>query len=245
MPTRAARRMTTWLHEQRLEAVRDVVRARGARSILDLGCGDGDLLCRLAVEPRIERIVGIDLDRGALARLRARLARHGAAATARVDLVHGSMIEGASARTGFDCALLIETIEHVDPARLSGLERAVFAGMRPSAVVVTTPNAEFNRLLGVPSHRFRHPGHRFEWDRAGFRRWAAGAAARNGYAVACRDIAGYHRDLGGASQMAVFRIAAGPRDGAGAGFGPVAPVSVPPGADSGSANCPACAGTSR
>lgn len=53
--------MTTWLHEQRLAAVREVVRECGARSILDLGCGDGDLLVRLLAEPQVERIIGVDL----------------------------------------------------------------------------------------------------------------------------------------------------------------------------------------
>ncbi|MEC5293318.1 methyltransferase domain-containing protein [Aurantimonas sp. C2-6-R+9] len=200
--------MTTWLHEQRLEAARAVIRDSGACTVLDLGCGDGDLLTRLATESQIERIVGVDLCRDALGRLRVRLDALKGGDTAKVDLIHGSMMDGGAALSGFDCAILIETIEHVDPERLSVMERAVFAEMRPQTVVITTPNAEFNPLLGVPSRRFRHPDHRFEWDRARFRRWACGVAARNGYDVVFHDIAGRHPALGGASQMAVFDIAA-------------------------------------
>jgi cyclopropane fatty-acyl-phospholipid synthase-like methyltransferase len=33
--------MTTWLHDQRIEAVLAVLRARGATTVLDLGCGAG------------------------------------------------------------------------------------------------------------------------------------------------------------------------------------------------------------
>lgn len=199
--------MTTWLHEQRLADVHEAVRRCGARTVLDLGCGDGDLLVRLATESRIERIVGVDVCGASLERLRARLETVDGMEAAQVELVHGSMIEGGATFTGFDCAVLIETVEHVDPDRLSLLERAVFANMRPATVVITTPNAEFNPLLGVPSHRFRHPEHRFEWDRARFQRWARGVAGRNGYQVACRDIAGRHPTFGGASQMAVFAAA--------------------------------------
>lgn len=200
--------MTSRLHDQRLEAALAAVRASGATSVLDLGCGDGDLVMRLAGEPRIARVLGLDIDRAALDRLRGRLGRLGPEARARVKVAFGSMLDAGAAPQGFDCATLIETIEHLAPADLSRLEHAVFARMRPRCVVVTTPNAEFNRLLGVPAHRFRHPGHRFEWDRARFGRWAGGIAARNGYRLRTGAIAGCHPDLGGASQMAVFSAAA-------------------------------------
>lgn len=204
--------MTTSLHEQRLEAVRGVVRACGAVSVVDLGCGDGDLLTLLAAEPQIRRIVGIDLSRDALRQARRRLDALGEEAAARVELLHGSMTEGGAGLSGFDCALLVETIEHIEPDRLSVLERAVFGTMRPATVVVTTPNAEFNPLLGVPAHRFREPDHRFEWGREKFARWTEGVARRNGYGVVRSDLAGCHPVHGGASQMAVFG-----REGASAG----------------------------
>lgn len=195
----------SWLHEQRLEAVQQVVRDCGARTLIDLGCGDGDLLTRLIGETRLQRIVGLDISQEALYRLRTRLdAIPPAEHAGRVELVHGSMTEPGPALSGFDCALLIETIEHLDPGRLSEVERALFARMRPATVVITTPNAELNPVLGVPSSRFRHPGHRFEWGRARFRAWAEGIAQRNGYRVRCSDLAGQHPLYGGASQMAVF-----------------------------------------
>ncbi|MDE2463124.1 MAG: methyltransferase domain-containing protein [Alphaproteobacteria bacterium] len=197
--------MTSVLHAQRLEAAKSAVLQSGARTVADLGCGDGDLLLQLVGEPQIERMVGVDLCRGSLERLRARLAELRDEGTARVDLIHGSMTEGGPYLCGFDCAVLIESIEHIAPDRLTVLERTLFVQMRPQTVVITTPNAEYNPLLGVPAHRFRHPGHCFEWDRARFRRWSQGVADRNEYRVTCEDIAGCHPGLGGASQMAVFR----------------------------------------
>ncbi len=197
--------MTSWLHEERLRAVEAVVRESGAARVLDLGCGDGDLFMRLVVRDGLEELVGVDLCRASLDRLRGRLAACNVRVP-RTDLREASMTEPAADLAGFDCAVLVETIEHINPDELSKLERALFYRMRPQTIVITTPNSEFNPLLGVPKHRMRHPDHRFEWDRPQFRRWCARAAKSAGYVLDVRDIAGHHPDLGGASQMAVFKL---------------------------------------
>ncbi|GGD28114.1 methyltransferase domain-containing protein [Sinisalibacter lacisalsi] len=195
--------MTSWLHEERLQAVQRVVRACGATRLVDLGCGDGDLFVRLAVEPGLDALVGVDICPVSLERLKTRLKALDERGP-RIELREASMTEPAPDLAGFDCAILVETIEHIDPDRLSQLERALFRSMRPGTVVITTPNAEFNPLLGVPPNRMRHPGHRFEWDRARFQRWCRRVAEAAGYDVGFEDIAGRHPELGGASQMAVF-----------------------------------------
>ena len=90
--------------------------------------------------------------------------------------------------------------------------------MRPRVVVLTTPNAEFNPLLGVPPSRFRHPDHRFEWTREKFRVWCRRVAEGAGYSLRFADVGGLHPTLGGASQMAVFQL--GGRDDTPQGFSP-------------------------
>ena len=199
--------MTTWLHQERLNAVLRIIRESKAKTILDLGCGSGDLLLRLLEDPQITRIAALDISTEALARLRTRLAQQGG--DARVELIHGSMTRPDPRLAGFDCAILIETIEHLHPADLPALERSLFNVLRPKVTVITTPNAEFNTLLGVPARRFRHPGHRFEWTRAQFRRWAEALAHRHCCNLLCHDIGGSHPALGGASQMAVLTRQAG------------------------------------
>jgi len=195
--------MTTALHEDRLAAVAQAVAETGARNVLDLGCGEGDLVLRLAAQSGIDRITGIEIDASRLRRARARLAE-APPQGARVQLACASLTRFHPNLAGYDCACLVEVIEHLPHADINRLERAVFGRMRPDHVIVTTPNAEYNPVLGVPPHRFRHPDHRFEWNRARFARWGEGVAARSGYAVAFRGICGAHPSLGGASQMAVF-----------------------------------------
>ena len=102
--------------------------------------------------------------------------------------------------------VLMEVVEHVDPSRLGALEDAVFASAHPGAVVVTTPNAEYNALYPtLAGGDFRHDDHRFEWTRAEFREWAGGIAERHGYEVEYRSVGIDDAVLGSPTQLALFR----------------------------------------
>lgn len=192
------------LHDERLDAVVGVLRAGGAATVLDLGCGPGDLLLRLAREPAFRRVVGVDLSSEALAVAAQRLRDAGHPGDGPVALLHASFAVPDPRLAGFDAAVLMETIEHIEPDRLSTVERATFGACRPGRVLVTTPNREWNHLLGVPEGRFRHPDHRFEWPRAKFATWARGVARRNGYRVSFAGIGPAHPLIGSPTQMAVF-----------------------------------------
>lgn len=196
------------LHELRLAAVIDELDRCGARSVLDLGCGDGKLIERLATRPSLTRIVGLDISPDAIAAARVRLGLAPDGREQRIILQQGSFMESDSALngalSGFDAAVLLETIEHIDPERLSLVERTVFGSLRPANVFVTTPNQEYNTLHGLPSDARRHPDHRFEWKRSKFRDWAWGVATRNGYVATFRDIGDYDPIFGASTQMACF-----------------------------------------
>jgi hypothetical protein len=104
-----------------------------------------------------------------------------------------------------DAAALVEVIEHLDLDRLPALEKVVFGAARPAAVVVTTPNAEYNTLFpNLAAGAFRHPDHRFEWTREQFRAWAAAIEAAYGYTVAFDDVGKTDAALGAPTQMAIF-----------------------------------------
>jgi len=198
---------TTDLHEERLNKVVQTLLACNVLSVLDLGCGPGELLMRLAGERQFTTIVGIDTSHEALAVARARLSFHDEGFTDRkMSLCLASYTSLDENFCGFDAAVLVETIEHVAPQRLSAVETAVFAGCRPKTVIVTTPNREYNVLHGIPDGVLRHPDHRFEWTRDKFRRWAAGVARRNSYQVVFEDIGAFDPRHGSSTQMATFLL---------------------------------------
>jgi 3' terminal RNA ribose 2'-O-methyltransferase Hen1 len=197
------------LNAQRITQVVDAVLESGAKSVVDLGCGEGKLLRELLRQRGLERIVGIDVSLRALeyAEERLELDRLTPAIRDKLKLLHGSLLYRDRRIQGFDCATIIEVVEHMDAPRLLVFERVVFETARPATVIVTTPNAEYNaNFPNLLPGQFRHPDHRFEWTRAEYERWAGDVAARFGYDVRFAPIGRVDPAVGPPTQMAVFRI---------------------------------------
>jgi small RNA 2'-O-methyltransferase len=193
------------LHQERLETAVRLLLESGAASVLDLGCGAGALLSRLAGESQFTKIVGVDVSPQALMRAERDLELI-AGGTARVSLMLGSITEAQPELVGFDAAAMVETIEHIEPQHLSKVERTVFLELRPALAIVTTPNREYNALYNMAPGQLRHADHRFEWTRARFQAWAAGVAARTGYRVEFEGAGPADPLLGTPTQIGVFRL---------------------------------------
>jgi 3' terminal RNA ribose 2'-O-methyltransferase Hen1 len=193
------------LNTQRHEAVHRTLLELGATSVIDLGCGPGAFLDRLVKTAAFTRIAGVDVSARSLqyAARRLRVERMSERQAERVALFQGALTYEDERFAGFDAAVLMEVIEHVDPARLGALERVVFGTAKPAAVIVTTPNGEYNGLYeGLVG--MRHPDHRFEWTREEFAAWSDGVAAAYGYRTRRRGIGEVDQRLGTPTQMAVF-----------------------------------------
>ncbi|KUM78929.1 3' terminal RNA ribose 2'-O-methyltransferase Hen1 [Streptomyces griseorubiginosus] len=199
----------TPLAVQRREAILDALRAAGAARVLDLGCGQGQLVQALLKDPRFTEIVGVDVSVRALtiASRRLKLDRMGERMSSRVQLLQGSLAYTDKRLKGYDAAVLSEVVEHLDLPRLPALEYAVFGAARPRTVLVTTPNVEYNvRWESLPAGHVRHGDHRFEWTREEFRAWANSVAERHGYDVEFRPVGPDDPEVGPPTQMAVFEL---------------------------------------
>jgi 3' terminal RNA ribose 2'-O-methyltransferase Hen1 len=195
------------LNDARLAVVVGVIRASGARRVLDLGCGAAKLVQQLLKETTVEHVVGVDVSYRALeaGARRLHLDTMAPRQRERVELVQGSLTYRDRRLEGFDAAAVVEVIEHLDPARLGSFERVLFAHAKPGTVVVTTPNVEYNaRFESLPAGTLRHRDHRFEWTRDEFATWAGDVAARHGYEVEMSGIGPVDAEVGTPTQMAVF-----------------------------------------
>lgn len=196
------------LHDVRHDLVVGLVRDLKAKSVVDLGCGDGKLMAHLVKVAGLKRITGMDVSIASLERAgrRLRLDKLGPRAKERLSLLHGSLVYRDERLTGYDVACVIEVIEHLDPERLRALERTVFEFARPGAVIVTTPNREYNTVFeSMQEGSMRHSDHRFEWTRGEFADWCGRVARDHCYQVNIEGAGEEHPDYGAPSQLAVFR----------------------------------------
>ncbi|WP_405687463.1 3' terminal RNA ribose 2'-O-methyltransferase Hen1 [Streptomyces sp. NBC_01387] len=199
------------LAARRREVIMEVLRTSGATRVLDLGCGQGQLVQELLKDVRFTEIVGVDVSMRALniASRRLRLEQMGERLAGRVKLMQGSLAYTDKRLKRYDAAVLSEVVEHVDPERLPALEYAVFGAARPQTVLVTTPNVEYNvRWETLPAGHVRHGDHRFEWTREEFRDWAGTVGERHGYDVEFLPVGPDDPEVGPPTQMAVFTKAA-------------------------------------
>ncbi|WP_033438643.1 3' terminal RNA ribose 2'-O-methyltransferase Hen1 [Saccharothrix sp. NRRL B-16314] len=201
---------------QRREAIVDQLRQAGARTVLDLGCGDGALLRALLEHPEFTGVQGVDVSARALAiaARKLRLDRMSDRQRDRLTLRQSSLTYADPELKGYDAAVLMEVVEHLDPDRLPALEHSVFVVARPRTVLVSTPNVEYNALFEtLPAGQHRHSDHRFEWTRAEFEEWTTGVAARHGYTVTHLPIGPVDAERGAPTQLAAFSLVEQDRTG--------------------------------
>ncbi|WEO23605.1 3' terminal RNA ribose 2'-O-methyltransferase Hen1 [Streptomyces caniscabiei] len=200
---------STPLAVQRRDAIIAALKDSGAARVLDLGCGQGQLVQALLKDVRFTEIVGTDVSMRALtiASRRLKLDRMGERQASRVQLFQSSLAYTDKRLKGYDAAVLSEVVEHLDLPRLPALEYAVFGSARPRTVLVTTPNVEYTvRWESLPAGHARHGDHRFEWTRAEFRTWATTVAERHGYDVEFVPVGPDDPEVGPPTQMGVFTI---------------------------------------
>lgn len=149
------------------DAVLAALAPRPHDSVLDLGCGTGQLLRRVAASLRSRRIVGCDFSAGMLAQAAARLAptsdarARGEVGAHVIALVRGDALRLPFGDAAFDAVVSTEAF-HWFPdqaAALAELARVLVPGgvlllgfVNPPLGLVTEIVAVGSRLLGAPLH---------------------------------------------------------------------------------------------
>ena len=197
------------LNQQRLNSVVETLKQNNAKKVVDLGCGQGNLLKILLKDSYFEKITGVDVSYRSLEITKERLDRLHLPRNQwnKLELFQGGLTYRDKRITGYDAATVIEVIEHLDLPRLSAFERVLFEFARPRMVIVTTPNIEYNiKFESLPAGKLRHKDHRFEWTRAEFQIWGKQVGENFDYHVEFRNIGDEDLEVGSPTQMAVFTV---------------------------------------
>jgi 3' terminal RNA ribose 2'-O-methyltransferase Hen1 len=195
------------LHQQRLNKAFDFLKASGAASILDIGCGEGKLLKLLLKEGQFKKIAGMDVSFSQLQKAKENLYLDEASPGMRdrIKIFQSSVTYKDERLRNFDAAVLVEVIEHLDEERLPAMEQVVFGFAKPGTVVLSTPNAEYNVVFEkLQTQAFRHGDHRFEWTRQEFTQWCNKICVEFNYQVQVYPVGEEEENVGAPSQLAVF-----------------------------------------
>ena len=197
------------LNTRRLETVIKTLKMREISSVIDLGCGEGNLLKLLIKEKQFTKIAGTDVSLTALERAKEklRIEKLSDAQRSRISLFQSSVTYRDSRFAGYDAIVAVEVIEHLDENRLGAFSEVIFGTAKSKTVIITTPNVEYNQnYAGLSTEHFRHGDHRFEWNRKQFHDWAEKTAEKYGYKIEYEDIGDTDEHTATPTQMGVFTL---------------------------------------
>ncbi|MEO1185137.1 MAG: 3' terminal RNA ribose 2'-O-methyltransferase Hen1, partial [Cyanobacteria bacterium J06636_27] len=197
------------LNKQRLNCVVETLKQNNARKVIDLGCGQGNLLKLLLKDTYFEQITGVDVSYRSLEITKDRLDRLHLPRNQwdKLVLFQSGLTYRDKRISGYDAAAVIEVIEHLDLYRLSAFERVLFEFARPQTIIVTTPNIEYNvKFESLPAGKLRHKDHRFEWTREEFQSWGQQVGENFGYSIEFKSIGEEDLEVGSPTQMAIFSV---------------------------------------
>ncbi|MFK9094821.1 3' terminal RNA ribose 2'-O-methyltransferase Hen1 [Bacillus salipaludis] len=193
------------LNDLRYEAIINYIETLAKReSIVNLGAGEGKLSVQLGFIEGVQEILSVEPSNKARLKAMERFEQaRGKRGYIEPKSIAGSLFYYDERITNKDVMILCEVIEHIDEYRLSKIFDTIFKDNRPSVLIVTTPNQEYNVVYEMEDV-MRHSDHRFEWTIAEFRKKCKEWSIPYPYQVSFQGIGEKHPDYGHPTQMAIF-----------------------------------------
>ncbi|WP_291720488.1 3' terminal RNA ribose 2'-O-methyltransferase Hen1 [Bernardetia sp.] len=197
------------LHQKRLLKAFQLLKKSDAKSVLDVGCGEGKLLKLLLKDSQFQKIGGTDVAFSELQKANEKLYLDTASPyiKEKITLFQSSVTYQDERFLDYDAIALVEVIEHIDEERLEVFEKNIFGYARPKTVVLSTPNSEYNVLFEkLYADEFRHDDHRFEWSREEFKNWCQKISKNYGYDFEIFPVGEEIENVGAPSQTVLFKL---------------------------------------
>lgn len=196
------------LQKQRINFAIDKILELKASSVLDLGCGEGQLINALKKSTNIKSISGVDVvyNNLLIAKEKLKLDEMPTHLQEKIKLFQGSAIYKDKRFNNFDVICVLEVIEHMELEHLPFFERVVFEFAKPNYVILSTPNSEYNnKYMPDNPNQLRHDDHRFEWNREEFRNWCEEIFNKFNYTFELFGIGDVDEVYGTPTQASIFK----------------------------------------
>ena len=188
----------TSLNTMRYEAIVNQVKQLQHSIVIDMGAGEGKLTEQLAQIKTIDKLYAVDPSNAALMKMTKRFSDAEFSVTPTIQW--GSLYYEEDNFRKADVFILCEVIEHINEDRLPQLMHLITDTYAPKSIIITTPNAEYNRVYEL--QQMRHDDHRFEWTRAQFKAWCSKVSPQ--YELHFEGIGVEHPAYGTPTQMCVM-----------------------------------------
>lgn len=164
-----------------------------ARTILDIGCGPGMLMGQLERLPSKPQVTGIEIDRNA--------ASIATKAHPRSQVLTGDFLTATLPEGGFDCATMIDVLEHVPDGELLPFLRRARSLIKPGGTLIMHVPADDQRRHFAKFRGWEHHDH----EREGFKsEQLHGLLTESGFSdVQTKGTFGYWGSLGWELNMLV------------------------------------------
>ena len=186
------------LNTMRYEAITKQVQKLPHGFVIDMGAGEGKLTEQLAQVKTIDKLYAVDPSNRALAKMTKRFSEADFAVIPTIQW--GSLYYEEERFREADVFILCEVIEHINEERLPQIMELITNTYTPKNIIITTPNAEYNRVYEL--QQMRHDDHRFEWTRSEFQAWCKAVAPQ--YNLHFEGIGAEHEIYGTPTQMCVM-----------------------------------------
>ncbi|WP_107840841.1 methyltransferase domain-containing protein [Metasolibacillus meyeri] len=189
------------LNTQRYEAIVAQVKKLPHQSVVDLGAGEGKLTALLSELSTIQELIALEPSEAAI---RKATKRFEALDTPIIPQIQwGSLFYYDQTLANKDILILCEVIEHINEERLPKIIAMLLQQYAPKALIITTPNADYNKVYAL--EEMRHDDHRFEWTRQQFENWCAEMVQNTPYMTSFYGIGEHHQTHGTPTQMCIFK----------------------------------------
>lgn len=197
---------TPTFNQMRRSAISDVIAASGAKTIIDLGCGDGSFVFSLHGQNRYEKLAGMDASAQNIENARKKFDSPFFHRRKSPEFFIGSITYRDKRISGYDAVILSEVIEHFEPERMDGVMRNILGEARPKLFVMTTPNKAYNQEFPfLEAGEFRHPDHRHEFGEDEFISFCEKYAAVFGYDLEISHVGVELSRIGSPTFMGIFK----------------------------------------